>query len=259
MKSDFAIFTIVQNEKYFLPKLIKYYTQYIDPLDFYVLDHDSNDGSTDDLDVNVVKVSYEKSFDHEWLVGTVVDFQEKLLKKYKHVIFIEADDFLYTLKGDFLSQMANNLKHHDYVVNTGYNIVHDFLNTEKDSNLTYDEFMCSSKHRKYWSRKPNHDKGLIAKRKLKYSHGFHNVISTDAIGVRDSDLFLAHLHTVDWDINLKRNSHRLKNRVLKKEDLGGSHNKSIDFDLQKNHFMLFLKNKTLIPEEHKNRMIELGI
>lgn len=258
MKSDFGIFTIVQNEKYFLPKLIKYYTQYVNPIDFYVLDHESTDGSTDDLDVNVVSVKHEKSFDHQWLVNTVEDFQKKLLTKYKIVIFIEADDFLYTLKGDFLSQMWDNLKWNDYVVNIGYNIVHDYDGEEKDDNLNLENLDHTLRYRKFWSRKVNHDKGLITKVPLTYSHGFHDVHSPNASGVRDSDLFLAHLHTVDWKLNLMRNEHRLKNRKMH-HDQGAPHNKDNSIDVQKSHFDYFLKYKKTIPEEHKNRMIELGI
>jgi len=127
MKSDFGIFTIVQNEKYFLPKLIKYYTQYVDEKHFYILDHDSNDGSTDNLNVNIVKIFNKRSFDHAWLVQVVENFQQTMLSRYKNVIFVEADDFLYTLNGDFIQVLSDHLKENDYAINTGYNIVHDYL------------------------------------------------------------------------------------------------------------------------------------
>jgi hypothetical protein len=269
MKKDFAIFTIVQNEKYFLPKLIKYYTQYVDKSDFYVLDHDSTDGSTDNLDVNVEKVSYDFSFDHVWLVETVQAFQQKLLMKYKYVIFVEADDFLYNIKGDFLSILADTLKKYDTILNIGYNIVHDFANEESNEefNLSDEEFLkCSIKKRKYWARKPNHDKPLITKVPIYYRSGFHGVNRkvygrlgcSLPLAIKLPTLFLAHLHTVDWNLNNKRISHRVADKTLS-SGRGARHNKNPKQSKQMDHFLSFINRKELIPEAHLNRMIELGI
>ena len=46
-KKKCAVFTIVKNENYFLPIWLKHYKRYFDNSDIYVLDHQSNDGSTD--------------------------------------------------------------------------------------------------------------------------------------------------------------------------------------------------------------------
>lgn len=287
MKKDFAIFTIVQNEMYFLPKLVKYYSQYVDPCDFYVLDHDTTDGSTDDLNVNVVKVSYEFSFDHKWLVGVVMAFQRKLLQKYKYVIFVEADDFLYTLNNDFLSVLGDSLKTYDAVVNTAYNIVHDFMESESEDSLTEQEFMSSTvARRKFWSRKPNHDKALVVKTPCGYARGFHNfkILKKGSRHVKNPELFLAHLHMVDWELNKKRITHRISDKTVSHDMdvselrelilLGktsspesgkseikalGSHNKISDDGVQHSYFSRFIKTKEVIPQDHKDRMIELGI
>ena len=85
------MFTIVKNESYFLPIWIKYYSFFFDKNDIYILDHDSDDNSTTELDVNVVNIHNTLAFDHQWLVDTVQDFQQKLLEKYKCVLFSESD------------------------------------------------------------------------------------------------------------------------------------------------------------------------
>ena len=59
MKKKSAVFTIVKNENYFLPIWIKHYKKYFNESDMYVLDHQSNDASTNNLSVNVVPVINE--------------------------------------------------------------------------------------------------------------------------------------------------------------------------------------------------------
>ena len=265
MKKDFAIFTIVQNEKYFLPKLIKYYTQYVNPEDFYVLDHDSTDGSTENLNVNVEKVSYEFSFDHIWLLNTVQDFQKKLLSKYKYVMFIEADDFLYNLEGDFISTLVDTLKSYNAILNTGYHIVHDYINTEssEDFDITNEEFMtsCISK-RSYWVRDARYDKAFIVNTPCNYCPGFHTFSFADQSSgfksINLPSLFLAHLHTVDFKINQQRTLHRIKDKeILNPNGIDGCQNKS--FSASESFFNNLLQNSTEIPFNHKAKMIELGI
>jgi hypothetical protein len=80
MKKKCAVYTIVKNENYFLPKWIKHFTKYFDNSDIYILDHQSSDGSTSNLDVNVIEVINELAFDHQWLLDTVENYQSVLLE-----------------------------------------------------------------------------------------------------------------------------------------------------------------------------------
>jgi hypothetical protein len=50
-----AAFTMVKNEKWFLPIWLNYYTKFIDERDIYVLDHASTDGS-----IQMVREQYKK-------------------------------------------------------------------------------------------------------------------------------------------------------------------------------------------------------
>ncbi|CAF4409086.1 unnamed protein product, partial [Adineta steineri] len=69
--NTYAVFTICRNEKGYLPIWLRYYRRHFADKDIYILDNDSNDGSTSNLTVNVNRVSSEKYFDHMWLVQTV--------------------------------------------------------------------------------------------------------------------------------------------------------------------------------------------
>lgn len=42
MKKKCAVYTIVKNEDYFLPKWIKHFNKYFDKSDIYILDHQSD-------------------------------------------------------------------------------------------------------------------------------------------------------------------------------------------------------------------------
>ena len=77
-KKDFAVFSICKNEKFYLPKFINHYSKFIDKEDIYILDHMSEDGSTKNLDVNVLPVNHDIAFDHFWLKTTVQNFQRDL-------------------------------------------------------------------------------------------------------------------------------------------------------------------------------------
>ena len=90
-----AAFTIVNNESMMLPLWLDYYSRYFDGDDLYVLDHDSTDRSTAELDgrCHVVPV-HRQAFDHHWLKSTVELFQAFLLRSYDAVLFAEADEFV---------------------------------------------------------------------------------------------------------------------------------------------------------------------
>ena len=100
MRKKCAVFTIVKNENYFLPIWLKHFTKYFDSSDIYILDHQSDDGSTHNLNVNVVKIINEYTFDHQWLVDQVQDMQTKLLNNYECVLFCEVDEIIYTINKD---------------------------------------------------------------------------------------------------------------------------------------------------------------
>src|SRR5262245_14260109 len=87
-----AIFTIARNEAVFLPLWASYYSQVGG--DLFVLDHESNDGSTERNEFTRWIVHRDKTEDVNWMRSTVTQFQHDLFTQYSVVVFTEVDEFL---------------------------------------------------------------------------------------------------------------------------------------------------------------------
>jgi hypothetical protein len=248
MKKKSAVFTIVKNEYYFLPIWLKYYKQYFNDSDIYVLDHQTNDGSTNNLSVNVVPIVNELAFDHQWLVDTVQNFQKELLEKYECVIFAESDELLYSpdfklndLIDNFLND--NNLTH---LSSIGHEIIQD-LNNEKSLSIN-DEIL---ENRNYWFRDDMYDKTLISKIPLKWEWGFHQI--TNGRRNNSFNVHLCHLHRCDFELMLKRHEERAKKWNLKNDINGAGHQHRIgDREGVLKYFKDVRSSVVEIPQNHKS-------
>jgi hypothetical protein len=245
MKKKCAVFTIVKNENYFLPIWLKYYQQYFLDADIYVLDHQSDDGSTSNLSVNVIPIINELVFDHQWLLTIVQNFQESLLQKYESVLFVESDELVYSIEKPLNEIIDTFLNDNEvrYQTCTGYEVIQD-LETEKSLETDNEIF----KNRNYWFKTTVYDKTLLSKIPLKWVWGFHEI--TNGNTDRKHNLFLCHLHRVDFEIMYKRNVRRLVGAKIK-DDSGSCQNKIMQRDDLMSYFLLENANKNLIPEEHK--------
>jgi hypothetical protein len=253
-KKKAAVFTIVKNESYFLPKWIKHYQQYFDKADIYVLDHQSNDGSTEDLSVNVVPVINELAFDHQWLVETVQNFQIKLFESYEVVIFAESDELLYTLDkplnemiDDFISDQGQQL-----VTCVGYEVKQDLDN---EATIMYTDKIF--KYRDYWYRSAFHyDKTLISKIPLNWVWGFH-----DTIGHAKNyaySLHMVHLHRCDFELMLERHAERAKKWNIKNDGDGvGFQHRLGERDQVLSYFNQIPAPVERIPDSHKTILINI--
>jgi hypothetical protein len=217
-----AVFTIVQNEPRFLPLWLRYYTRHFAPSDIYVLDHETTDGSTEDLggSCNVIEVHRDRSFDHTWLKDTVEDFQAFLLRSYDAVLFAEADEFVVPDPDRHrdLSAYVGALRG-PAACCTGYNVVH----YPDEPALDFDEPIL--RQRRWWHPAPRfYSKRLLARAPLSWSEGFHDELNAPFVGP-DPELYLVHLHRVDYEYCLAR--HRsVTQRKWYEEDLArelGSH------------------------------------
>jgi hypothetical protein len=181
-----AIFTLVQNESYFLPLWIQYYCRYFEHV--FVLDHDTTDGSTDSLPDNVhhIRLSHPYLYDHVWMNNVANEFQRELLKTYEVVMFAEVDEFVVGPTEDLGSHIDSLMSKNAFIRCTGIELVED-----ADSQRTKMVF------------DPRYDKVLISSVPCKWGLGFH-----DAAGVSKSekhpDTFLVHLHRANKEEYLKR-------------------------------------------------------
>ena len=209
-----AAFTIVQNELVMLPIWLDYYGRYFDPDDLYVIDHDSDDGSTSGLDgrCHVVPVHRGGSFAHHWLRTTVEAFQALLLQSYDTVLFAEVDELVVAdpLRFDGLDAYIERLDR-PAVRCAGFNVVHQ----PDEPPLRFDQPLLAQ--RRCWHASLLYSKRLLSKVPLRWSEGFHSEYSAPD-DAPDPELMLVHLHRIDYDACLAR--HRSSaGRVWNEEDV----------------------------------------
>jgi len=249
MKKKAAVFTIVKDELYFLPRWIKHYQKSFGNEDIYILDHNSTDGSTKDLSVNVIQVNNTISFDHDWLVNQVQNFQQDLLQKYECVLFSEVDEFVYTVEQPLtklIEQFINDVDINYLTTNT-YDLVQSVDN--KEFSLNEQEDILSK--RSYWIHNPNFGKTLLSKIPLNWSVGFHTLV--DKVPCYKYDLFMLHLHKWDFKLMCKR-TFRIKNWTYI-DDMNGWHNKLKTYEELFDYFVENRENSlTLMDEKHKKSL-----
>jgi hypothetical protein len=195
-----AVFTIVQNEPVMLRLWLQYYGQHFAAQDLYVLDHDTSDGSVEELAdrCNVIPVHRTASFDHRWLRGTVEAFQAFLLQSYGAVLFSEVDEFVvtdprhYAGLADYIARLAAPAARC-----SGFNVVHQ----PDEPPLTFDEPILAQ--RSSWHASHEYSKRLLSRVPLAWSEGFHDEYNAPD-DPPDPALMLVHLHRVDYERCLAR-------------------------------------------------------
>lgn len=220
MKS--ACFTIVKNERYFLPLVEKYYSPQVD--DFYVLNHESTDGSIEALSpsTKVVTIHNEKVFEHQWLLDQVMNFQKELLKEYDVVIFCEADEFLIH-REKTLRQVCQELYESEYDCLKPYG--HQLL----DAGVKLDRNEPILSQKKNFVRESGFDKILITKKPVVYDFGFHTALNESEMNVyREDEMYMVHLHYFDKKVFFERVEERNKLSENFANDQLGLHNQHTD-------------------------------
>lgn len=249
MKRKCAVFTTVKNESIFLPIWIRHYQQYFNDEDIYVLDHNSTDGSTKNLSVNVKLVTNEYVNDHEWLVKIAKDFQKELLRKYECVIFAESDEILYSAKKPFNEAIDEFIDSDDlYLTCSGYSVIQDI---QTEISLQKEDLIFEK--RNYWYKDSAEDKTLITKIPLEWNWGFHSLRGRN--NNYHSDFYLVHLHRFDFETMVKR--HKERTSFKQKQDGGGTHWKSNQNDIFE-VFQQISSKPLLIPEKHKHALKHLN-
>jgi len=252
IKRDKAVFTIVRNERLFLPLWLKHYSQHFDAADIYVLDDFSKDGSTQNLNVNVINVESDTgAFDHVKLKDTVIKHQSELLEKYKCVFFAESDELIHHKLGlDYVAQslLADQTKHwyrveaYQYMHNPQVEPVLDLLkpiHTQRNYGFLH-TVMC---------------KPLISKIPLQYGCGFHahtGDCSVDGVGTNTiSGLYMLHIKMIDFELYRQRQIERIENEVICPFDnpLQAAYNKTVEEESILATFLENAQHMRVLPTE----------
>jgi hypothetical protein len=217
-----AALTIVRDEPVFFPIWLRYYSRFFAAGDLYVLDHGTSDGSTAGDGFVRIPVTHD-TVDHTWMVRTIEEHQHELLERYDVVLVSDVDEIvaprpeLGTL-GDYIDRLEER-----YVNCLGYELIHLI-----DREPPFDPSRKVLDQRGHWFANDIYDKPALATEPMRWVPGFHR--SAD-LGMRpDPDLYLIHLHRMDYEICLQRHRYR-QGRAWNERDVAlgwADHNRITD-------------------------------
>lgn len=195
-----AVITMVRNEHVFLPIWLRYYRQFFNAADIYVLDHRCTDGSTDENGFVRVPVSHS-AFGTTWQRELVQHHQHELADHYDVVLYTDVDEIVapdprYCDLGEYIDFFDQ-----EFVTCNGYEVLH--MKTEEPP---FDATKPVLLQRSTWYRNPLYSKSLLARVPMLWDGGFHE--RTDRRQNNDPNLYLIHLHRMDHDICLARHQER---------------------------------------------------
>lgn len=128
MKKSLAVVTMCYNEKRNLRRWIEYYSRQVGNFcDLHVVDHGSNDGSTEGLECVVHNLNRDAGGDRlqNWRAGFISDYCNDLLEGYDRVLYTDADEIVVADPHRFrdLADFARS----DSCCNAtfGYDVLHD--------------------------------------------------------------------------------------------------------------------------------------
>lgn len=200
-----AAFTMVKNEKWFLPLWLNYYSKFIDEHNLYILNHASTDSSIEVCKkqfpkVNFIDIEYEP-FDDIFKLTEVKKFQKLLFNDYDVVLYSDPDEFIVPFNHFNLTKYLNDFyeSENGAIKCDGWELIHLPERNESEIDLT----KSILKQRKYWFHSEKwYSKVLISKIPLDWSPGLH---ITNTKHYHDKDLKMIHLHRLDYNLSYLKN------------------------------------------------------
>lgn len=204
----FCILTLVQNEDFFLPIWLSYYTKIFSKDDVYVINNNGDDMSFEQAQKNFefqpleLKTQYNQDLHSAYQF--VEDTIKQLLTKYSGVFLAESDEILFH---------PNGLKDAAYfyldlpitaIRCCAYDIFHDHLHNEPNIDINKPLL----KQRKFWFESPHMRKPVFTKEPIVYKECLHNF--DEIYTIADYQLTLIHLKLIDYYKLLERNNKTLQ-------------------------------------------------
>lgn len=243
-----VVFTMVKNEKVRLSIWLRYYSKFFDKKDIYILDHESSDNSIEKSKYNVVEI-VKDSYDPEWRRDIIVNFQKNLFESYDLVLYTDIDEIVapdpekYMDLRDYIDKFQKNC-----INCTGYELFH-LKSLEPPLDFEKPIFI----QRLFFYRNKIYDKPLLAKIPLHWTVGFH---SAQNCRETDSDLYLFHLHRMDYEFckmhTLKQSEHKWSKGAIQKRLSWQNRLIGSNFDRWFSNLSEASSPLELIPEKFKN-------
>lgn len=192
-----AAITFVYNESVNLPIWLRYYGKMFGPQNLYVVDRESNDGSTDSLGGANRIVIPRDAFDDYKKTDFITLLHTALLKYHRTVIYTDCDELLvpdlrkFADLGDYVEK-AN----FEWVTCVGLNLVH-MIHLEEPLDLSRPILA----QRRFAFLLASTCKTLISRVPIAWQPGFHSLNRQPRI---DPDLFMLHTKTMDYGIAIQR-------------------------------------------------------
>jgi hypothetical protein len=233
-----AAITMVWNEALFLPLWLEYYGRQLGRDNLFVIDNDSDDGTTSNLYPSS-RIRYERTqFDDVERAKFVSNFANFIRRNYDAVIVADCDEFLvpdpsiYTSLGDYVARTPG-----DALASIGLNVHHVLgLEAALDSRKP---IFSQRRHVQFVSPMC---KPLITRTEVNYGPGFHNCSLTPSFG----KLYNFHLRWADYDYAFKRLS---MTRQMAWKDLSGWHYQRQSDEETAAHFKHFNSLERRIDDE----------
>jgi hypothetical protein len=191
-----AVFTLVRDEAVFLPLWLRHYRKQVPASDIYVIDNDTRDGSTDGLDVNVVRAPNGGVVDHDFHVETVTRMQRELLQRYQYVLFTDGDELVCVRPHRFRS-LADYVNSKQPLVTRV--LCYEPIQLPGEAPIDWNAPILAQRSR--WIGNVVNgmtmNKPLLASVPVRWDHGFHDDLDRPDLRP-DPDLLLVHLHRADY-------------------------------------------------------------
>ncbi len=200
MQAALAIVTMVYDEPMFLPLWVRHYCAQVAPAHCYVVDHGSDDGSTDPArlaaGLNIVRIPRSPQDDSR-RCRFISHFCAALLAWYESVIYVDVDEILVADPAlhASLADYAASLDTQAVISAIGLDVVHS-----PDDEPILDWSRPVSLQRRWLRFTSAMCKPVLIRRPVQWAPGFHNIDAKP----RFDELFLFHLRYVDLRSGLMR-------------------------------------------------------
>ncbi len=196
-RDSIAIMTMVYNESVNLPIWLNHYRRAAPSAFLLIIDHASNDGSTDNLQ-GAARIPIPRNkmdeLDRTFLINSL---QQGLLRYYDVVIYTDCDELLVAdpRKSPSLDAYLNQ-KRFSHAAPVGINVVHM---VDREPPLDFAQPLLQQ--RRFCQFHSQLCKPVITRVPLRWEPGFHSCEQKVTI---DEDLYLFHIKQIDMDQAVRR-------------------------------------------------------